>query len=324
MKRRLFILTVCFAAAILATGSLAQESATEQTFAQLEMQLQARRAEKQQLRSHIVQSNQQIDELQSLGKLNYFQRQKLEDLLRKTQDLSNQLQQLNVQVEELEKEFRDAGERLLAEFEREISALLNGLKNATPERVEKERSLRKIKELRAKAEQVKRKIQPTAQSTLYLGKVEITPNDSPRKIRQKADLLKDQEEKLREVANTLRQQKQELQKEVELRNRIDDLVTDLALFDQQEEVIGNVGVTGAAVNRPVDGETAGVQEGFAQGPGGLIVSQKNFDFSTLSTEQLEELLLQLTAQQKRLETKADSLGNRAQTFYQAAEKQKNQ
>ncbi|MCH8021245.1 hypothetical protein IH785_15460 [candidate division KSB1 bacterium] len=105
------------------------------------------------------------------------------------------------------------------------------------------------------------------------------------------------------MASRLGSQREELTKELNLRNRIDDLVTDLALFDQQEEILGNL-ITSDGGSRLAAADESNpdteISQGFRASETHLIfVGQKDFDFSTLSTEQLEEVIENLMGRRSR-------------------------
>jgi hypothetical protein len=120
-----------------------------------------------------------------------------------------------------------------------------------------------------------------------------------------------------------------LKKEADLKNRMSDLVTDLSVFDQQEEAMGNVNTFDV---QDLTGEAGGptTPEGqFGDGAGrgqigkaieqSLILGQTDFDFSNLSPEELEEVIANLKKQEQRLKAQADSLAKQAETFYKAAQ-----
>ena len=105
-------------------------------------------------------------------------------------------------------------------------------------------------------------------------------------------------------------------------------MTDLALFDQQEEIPGNL-ITSESSNRLASADASNPDAERTQGlrffeTNLVFVGQKDFDFSTLSTEQLEEVIENLMAQEKQAEAKADSLGKQAEIFYKAVKQPKKQ
>ncbi|MFQ6113307.1 MAG: hypothetical protein ACE5NG_04355, partial [bacterium] len=112
----------------------------------------------------------------------------------------------------------------------------------------------------------------------------------------------------------------ELHKELEIRNRMNDLVTDLALFDQQEEALGDVStVNKETMTLDERGNPTTTKEFIEEN---LLVGQKDFDFSSLATHYLEDAIEQLKKRQQTIEAQADSLADRAQAFYQAAQEMK--
>ena len=108
-----------------------------------------------------------------------------------------------------------------------------------------------------------------------------------------------------------------------------DFMTDIALFDQQEETIGNLSPgrsnqSDEARNLSDSQETGSIDPGVRQGEGNLFVGQKDFDFTELSPERLEAAIELLTKQQQRITVQADSLGQQANRFYKTAKEMKKQ
>ena len=115
-----------------------------------------------------------------------------------------------------------------------------------------------------------------------------------------------------------------MQKELNLRNRIDDLITDLALFDQQQEAL-------SSADQPESAQapsTSLIDESAAPGreisETTLFFSQPDFDFSKVSNDQLESLLLELEKREAVTEARADSLSKEAAKYDKAAEEFKKQ
>jgi len=276
----------------------------------------------------LQQNAAQIQELKNKSELNYFQHQKLEGLLKDSQDLSNRMANFDSEIHKMNRRLVKIGNELLTIYDGEIRKSLNNLENKDLSQGYRKTILQNIETLRRKKKNVKNRIGQENTIKIRMSQLRIAPEDTPRKIKQKADLLKDQEDKFRHLANRLSSQREELTKELNVRNRIDDLVTDLALFDQQEEILGNLTTSdGGSRSAAADASnpSAEITPGLSASEANLVfVGQKDFDFSTLSTEQLEEVIESLMAQEKRAEVKADSLGRQAETFYKAVKQPKKQ
>ncbi len=319
------VLMLLAGANLFAQGSM---RALEAQFVEIDSAVSVLKNKKNILNDPLQQKTVQIQELKNKNALNYFQRQKLEGLLKDSQDLSNRMVAYDSEMRKMSQGLVKTGNELLTIYDSEIKKSLKNLETKDLSQEYRKTILQNIETLRRKKETIKSRTGQDDAIEIRTSQLRIKLDDTPKRIKQKADLLKDQEDKFRRLANRLNSQKEELKKELNLRNRIDDLVTDLALFDQQEEILGNLStaegasrLTGADALNP----DAEISQGLRAAETNLIfVGQKDFDFLTLSTEQLEEIIESLIEQEKQAEVKADSLGKQAETFYKAVKQSKKQ
>ena len=297
----------------------------ENEFSQIGLSISQLSNQRQKLSEQIQSYAIEIQELKNKDNINYFQRQKLERLLKDSQDLSKEIEKIDSKLQSLNKLYRKTGNQLIRLYDSDINKGLKKLEENQLSPELRQNLILKIEALRAKKEDVKRKIAPDDLRELRLLRLKIEPEDTPKQIRQKADLLKDQEDKIRSLTNQINRQTNELQKELEIRTRIGEFVTDLALFDQQEEALGDVNVSEEALNVVRENEPA---TDFTMDPKfiqeNLLVGQRNFDFSSLSSEQLEDVIYNLKESQSRLHALADSLAQQADAFYKAEQEMKKQ
>lgn len=307
----------------LVTDLLSQEISLvnlENEFAQIDSSIAKLNSQRRELSRQIQSNAKEIQELRDKDKLNYFQHQRLERLLKESQDLSNQVEHIDSELRTLDKLYRKTGNRLISIYDSEIKKSLNKLEKKKISPDLSQALFQTIENLRLKKEQVKQKISPSSLARIKISKLQIDPDDTPKQVEQKADLLKDQEDKLRHLVEQIRRQTKELHKELEIRNRMNDLVTDLALFDQQEEALGDVStVNKETMTLDERGNPTTTKEFIEEN---LLVGQKDFDFSNLATHYLEDAIEQLKKRQQTIEAQADSLADRAQAFYQAAQEMK--
>ncbi|MFQ5751532.1 MAG: hypothetical protein ACE5HI_05995 [bacterium] len=298
----------------------------EQAFAQIDSNIAHRNAQRTALTRKVQAYAEQIQELKTKEQLNYFQHQRLESLLKDSQDLSNQIESIDSELRALNKKFRTSGNKLISLYESEIKQSLKNLEKKNISSKLRQTYFQKIASLRTKKERVQQKIGRIEFKEFTLSKLQIEPDDSPKQIEQKADLLKDQEDKLRRFASQLNKQTRQLKREMEIRNRMSDLVTDLAVFDQQEEALGNVSAASGEALEVADQEDrfVGIKDKNKLIEENLIVGQKDFDFANLSAEQLDEVIENLNKRQKRMQSQADSLARQAELFYKAAQDMKKQ
>lgn len=297
----------------------------ERQFTQTESAISQLKKERVDLEEKLQKKTEDIQDLKDKSRLNYFQRQNLEGLLKDSQDLSNQITALDSRLRQTHQRWVETGRELIKIYDSQIRKSLTNLETRELSPEFRKTVLQNIEKLRREKENIKRKLTEQDRTEIRLSEIQIEPDDTPKQIQQKADLLKDQEDKFRVLAKQLNSRKQELQKELNLRSRIDDLVMDLALFDQQEEILGNLSASGANLQTEDVQTAVDFTERSTFSDNDLfLVGQKDFDFSTLSSEQLEEIIENLAKQEQQAKTKADSLDKRAETFYRAAKESKKQ
>jgi len=299
-----------------------QAAALERDFSRLEAEMAALTSRRSALTEKLNQNAVAIQELKQQDQLSFFKRQRLENLLKESQEISDKVTALDFELRRLTRLYRTAGNALITHYDAAVESAVQTLETAQlPER-ERSQRLALIAGMRAKRENIKRKIQGRLAHATLLTKIEIKPEDTPTDVRRKADLLKDQEDKFRRHAAALEQRRIELQKELNLRSRIDELVADLAVFDQQEETIGNLSAESVQTLTDESSALSGRTEGAFQPGDNILAGQNDFDFTELSSEQLEDIIAALSRQHRQAITTADSLGRWADAFHRAADKLK--
>lgn len=287
------------------------------------IKLEKRRAE---LSERARSFAKEIEELKRNDDLSFFQRQRLNKLLKDSQQISNGVESIDSEINIAGKRYTQIGEKLLQLYDAEIEAALGSLERSEQISV-RQKAVRTIAALRAKKDDLQAKIDPNKLKDLKISELRIDVDDSPRQIERKADLLKDQEEKLRAQVVRLEKQTTELERELVIRDRMSDFMTDIALFDQQEETLGNLtpGRTQGVANLNAADEASGSADlAVRQDAGNLFVGQKDFDFTNFSPGRLEAAIELLKRQQKQFTIHADSLGQQANLFYKTAKEMKKQ
>ncbi len=308
------------------TAVLAQQSAIEILeikFQQEEDALAGLRAQRGETNARLEQQKTEMATLQAEKNLGFLKRTRLENLMQQSLDLSTELDAIEREIRETEKRFAETGKTLLGLYIEALNQTLAKLESGDTSPVLRQQLLEQVTSLRQKKQEMLSRLGLQHPQDLQVGALRISPTDSPTQVRHKADLLKDQEDKYRKLAEELKGQSKNLGRELELRYRIEDLVADLALFDQQEEAIGELdpqSVSAAADELNSIGEVAGAVDRAARDlASSRFINQKDFDYSRLSGEELEQAIEALERRQQIAESKADSLRNRAQQFYRAAE-----
>ncbi|MFQ5639273.1 MAG: hypothetical protein ACE5IR_14920 [bacterium] len=311
-------------------GLIAQEltlKETEAEFARLEATIKEVQTQRETLSQQVHALLDEIQKLKSTDGLSYFERQRLDELLKRSQALSLQVETKDRELRDLKRAFRKSGEKLIALFDSEIEKKLVRSTNSRLSAETQKTLLTEIENLRAKKTKINRKIGSQTSKQLGLTRVAIEADDSSKKIAQKADLLKDQEDKLRQFAERIDLQKKDLQKELRVRTRINEMVTDISVFDQQEEALGDVSDLKTRSLAATEGDNLDVgvtpEERSALSDDQFLIG-KNFDITNISSELLEDAIEILEKRQQQVRAQADSLAKQANRFYKAAQDKKKQ
>lgn len=283
------------------------------------------RGQKTAIDTEIEKNNNSIRELKERGAAGYFQQQKLEGLLKNSQSLSQQSEKLQYRLAGLLREGGRITEQLVTSYDAEINRQATILQSDTTSALVRKNSMTRLDDLRRRRSQLAVRNRQS-QTLRELRAIVIDDDDTPLQIRQKADLLLDQSDKLRKHADELEDQKKRLKKELDLRYRISDFVTDLSVFDQQEEVLSgsrpatstaqdNVDFTGEAALAPDDLRGAGSTFD------NLIINPNNHDYTNLTSDDLETVIETIATHQNRLITRSDSLKTQAKKFNKSAQEQ---
>ncbi len=306
----------------------AQAPAKQPTFEVMEIRLEQlerriRQLQKQEdeLTAAVLEREQKIADLKKAGDLNYLQQTRLQRLLKEAHQLAGEIEGMDRQLEQVNQSYSQTGDRLSTLYSTRINNLLKRLESKKVTGVQRQTLLKQVERLRIRNQALRQKLGLQDSPDVNAGELQISPTDTPRQIEQKADVLKDQEDKYRSLSQQLGTRYQELERELQLRNRIDDLVADLSLFDQQEEAIGSLapetGQGMESVDGPGDSDFSaniGSRESRAE----VIIGQGNFDYTGLSDGNLEEVVALLKQRQIRAVAQADSLKKRAEFFLEAA------
>jgi hypothetical protein len=215
--------------------------------------------------------------------------------------------------------------QLLSIYDTEINRQATIVQSDTTTAAVRKISMVQLDDLRRRRGQLAVRNQQS-KAILQLRSIVIDDDDTPVQIRQKADLLLDQSDKLRRHAGDLEEQKKRLKKELDLRYRISDFVTDLSVFDQQEEVLSGTQTSDRTVQDNVDytGEAALAPDDIRQSEStfdNLIINPNNHDYTNLTSDDLETVIETIAAHQNRLITQADSLNVQAKKFNKTAQEQ---
>jgi hypothetical protein len=253
-----------------------------------------------------------------------LQDRSLNAALRFSQTLADSMQQLQQEENRVDRLLRQKAEQLLKILNEEIARLANEGEKLKREKNSKQREQVKAELLECREWQRRCQAlleQPPPAIIIY--EVEVRPEDSPETLRRKADFLRDQADRLRREVKRLDGKIAEIKDETQVRERVADFASELALLDPNREgVSGGASSTGEL--RADGRETA--QTGFQREAGNnltLPLSQLTWPgkLGDLSFDDLERWRGTLDQQKKRRQTQADSLVQRARAIEQLIEKQ---
>lgn len=259
-----------------------------------------------------------IQQLKSKQDLNIFQRRRLEQLLKASQELDQNILAVDQKIEKADREHQTALRKLVAWYDSQIAQWIDSGKGKKISQEQLERLATWQRERQEYASKIK---QDQLQRQISRP-IQIEESDSYHTIKQKADLVKDQEDKARRQMALVEQRVRALQKELKLRSRMNELIADTYLLDQPtEKLLPQSQVRGANENAVFsDGEKSRAQSSATFDVVDNLLLKA--DVSGISTMDLESQLRNLLQMKARLAQTADSLGAVAEQFYQAAEQKR--
>ena len=331
MKRIILLLIlscVMLAFASLLFAQTENEKSLQEKVLKLEKQLDAQSNQRANLLHKSDSLAALVQELKNKESLNIFQRQRLEQLLKSSQLNNQQLISLDIEIANSKKQYQEMLTKIVEWYDQKIDNILDEAdeKNKTSERQQVAYNL--IRSLKAEQDIYVKKQTPQSLKMPPVSKVAINEFDSYQKIKQKADLLKDQEEKIRRQKQLVSSQTDDLENELKLRNRMNELISDTYLMDYNTELPSQSALAideKLGTNKTLDYDEIRGEGFLATAPSTLDAADVLVllvDVSEVSTLDLEQYIQRLRLVDKQLGKSADSLQIKANQFYQAAEKKK--
>jgi len=212
----------------------------------LEKQKEQLEAEKRMLITEGDELSYKIEDLkiQAQGGLGIIGRYKLSRNLRKAQRLSEEIQALEKRIYEVENELEEKRSVLEKEYESQIAYLMQKLNGAEGKKIglkteEKRIMLGKIQEYRFEKEQLT-KSRKGKEEHLDVVKIEIAEHDSPKEIREKADLISDVANKTNARITLLDSRIKKLKDELKTRKKLGEFAYEISFFGERvsrEEIV---------------------------------------------------------------------------------------
>ncbi|RKY70423.1 MAG: hypothetical protein DRQ24_09300 [Candidatus Latescibacterota bacterium] len=251
-----------------------------------------------------------------------FSERRLKEALRHSQRLVQRLKQLEREIEANKALIAQHKVRLKYSYEHQIAQLL--------ERMEKSRNKKEAHHLllllrrfqaekkALESETERRKIT----DILQIEQIKIDKDDTAEQIREKADLMSDFVDKLKSQLRLLDQKIQELEEEKENQERVEELVEEFSLFDDDRMAIRALKVQ--AEERAY--ETEGLRNRDVKAPlfttEGKTSVEPAPDVSggeeRIITNDIEEEIDKLKQKKTALSQKLSRLSRKAEEFYQKA------
>lgn len=169
----------------------------------------------------------------------FVQRRRLEHALRELQVLAHTVEGLENKVRELRAARHSTLVALWAHYDEQASTLAESLEKEIPHLTETGRleMARALVALRRKRAEVSGRLTVVPVAPDSLPRWALSPEEDYRRLEDKAALLLDRASRLRQDAAVVDKRLKQLREERALRQRLNELVSDVALFDQYDETI---------------------------------------------------------------------------------------
>jgi hypothetical protein len=212
----------------------------------LEAQRSRLESEKQVFVNQVDKLSYKIEGLksQSDSGIGVIGKYKLTQNLRKAQSLSEKIQLLDRNISDLNNQIKDKQSQLEKEYENQINSLiqkLNGISNVD----EKKIILSKIKEYQFARDQLKNSNKESLERIDIAG-IEIKGYDSPKDIREKADLINDLANKTNTKISILDTRIVGLKNEIKTRKKMGEFADEISFFGDRvarDEVASKIATT---------------------------------------------------------------------------------
>jgi hypothetical protein len=309
----------------------------------LEQQKVQSESEKQTLVNQGEELSYKIEELkrQSGSGLGIIGRFKLSQNLRKAQNLSDKIQNLDKKLYDLDNQIKEKNILLGKECESQVNYLIQKL-NKTESVEEKKALLEKIKEYQSVGNQIKKSEQQKLEP-LDITKIEIKEHDSPKEIREKADLINDIANKANTRISFLDSRISKLKDELKTRKKLDEFAEEISFFGERvarEEVASKSATEPIVATKTTDTEiqtdtlirsgsiktledpTSTTQKPLQTGGVSVRTVMKSngvsADFSEIPQSRLDEELKILEKQKQELRKELATLTDKANSFRKKA------
>ena len=291
----------------------------EQNFAK---QMQMANLEKSKLISQGDSLAAVIQDLKNKPSLNIFQRQKLEALLKSSQQLQQSIFEIDQKLDSIDHNHQAILNQLIDYYNKEIKRMVDNQNIKQLPSAQQTKWYQQLTDLKSERDGYLRKIKPSIVNVELAGEIRIKQSDGYYTIKQKADVLKDQEDKIRKQVKIVEKKMADFENERKLRNRMNELISDTYLLDKPAETVLQAAQT--SVTRERDQTFSTIEKSELENMSLSDIS--NFlittDLNAISNLDLDYYIQDLKQLKKMLNRSADSLGMAADQFYNAAEQKR--
>lgn len=207
----------------------------EKALQETEVTLQSLTKQRADLNSRANELAVEILKLKNQKDTGYFQRQRLENLLKGSQELAREIEKLDSEIFSTNQKLQLQCGQLIDLYEQELTRLINELKNKKLDKTAKKELMFQLGVIKEKRELVQARIELGIQEIIELNHLALESGDNPRQMREKAEWLRDQEKKLRTNADEIERIIKNLKDEIEIRDKMVELEQDLAIFSHRDE-----------------------------------------------------------------------------------------
>jgi hypothetical protein len=263
-----------------------------------------------------------IQDLKKKPSLNIFQRQKLEDLLKSSQQFEQDIIEIDQKIYALDKEHQLVLKQLIQYYDGAIEQIVAIQKKKRFQFAQQKAQYQRLTALKTDRDKYSKKLKPNLINIQMEKEIRIDESDSYLKIKQKADLLKDQEDKIRKQLKSVEKKVADLENERKLRNRMNELISDTYLLDKPNETL--LPLAQANVTREADQTFNTIKNSELQNMSlsDIINFLITTDVNRISHLDLDYYIQDLKQVKTLLNRSADSLSVAADQFYKAAEQKR--
>jgi hypothetical protein len=305
----------------------------EEKALRLEQKLDSLRVSHSQLMNQAEIIAGRIELYRSKDILNAREHRNLEKQLQESQRLANQVRSIESRMQEVNRNRLAAIETLSQLIKSELDRLIQFTEKDSS--LIKQDVLNRIQRLLAKKQACEARLVMPRQFTDSELKIDAQPWDTPRQLLMKGDLLSDREEALHGEIDLVEERIQSLREEKNIRTKVAELARDLDLFDEREELFGRqagnvadqsnlLSYWDATFERTATAKGGGQPENWTPEVTRPSLNQ-NSDPGMRGTfprspENIQDSIERLERHRDRMRARADSLNQKAQWFYDEANK----